>query len=291
VKPQTLPPPRAVALSIMEVAAESLAPPPAKPVPPLVPAFVPRVEAPDLTALELEASGTKRRSGRGKGLLLLAALGGLGAGAWLARGEPVVAAAWTAVEGAAGRVVPALTRALERVAGEAAPPLAAKSAEAPPSEVRTNTAALEPARPTSAPGAAESLPVLRLQELPALAAAGEARDTSRAPSAAREPSQAHSREARESAAAAREPAAAGSRPGRAELVAAMNQVASAAASCGERTGPVRVQITFGESGVARSVRVSGEGLTPQLRSCISSAASRARVSAFSGEPITVAKSL
>lgn len=80
-------------------------------------------------------------------------------------------------------------------------------------------------------------------------------------------------------------------PTRAELMAALNQVASVASGCGERGGPVRVVIAFAPSGVARSIQVSGKELPSQVRSCIIGAASRARVGSFSGEQVTVSKTL
>jgi hypothetical protein len=81
------------------------------------------------------------------------------------------------------------------------------------------------------------------------------------------------------------------RPSRSDLVAALGQVASAASGCGERGGPVRVVISFANSGVARSVQVSGADLPSTTRSCMIGAASRARVPAFSGDPVTVSKTL
>jgi hypothetical protein len=80
-------------------------------------------------------------------------------------------------------------------------------------------------------------------------------------------------------------------PTRASLVAALSEVAAAAAGCGEREGPVKVVLTFGPSGVARSIQVSGKDLPSGTRSCIARAASRARVPAFEGDPITVGKTL
>jgi hypothetical protein len=80
-------------------------------------------------------------------------------------------------------------------------------------------------------------------------------------------------------------------PSRSDLVGALSRVAGAASGCGERGGPVRVVITFASSGVARSIQVSGADLPAPTRSCIIGAASRARVPAFSGEPVTVSKSL
>jgi hypothetical protein len=81
------------------------------------------------------------------------------------------------------------------------------------------------------------------------------------------------------------------RPSRAALQEALGQVARAASGCGERGGPVRVTLSFANSGVARSIQVSGTDLPAATRSCMISAASRARVPAFSGDPVTVAKTL
>lgn len=83
----------------------------------------------------------------------------------------------------------------------------------------------------------------------------------------------------------------GDGPARADLISALSRVAGAASGCGERGGAVRVVITFASSGVARSINVSGKDLPPATRSCIIGAASRARVPAFSGEPVTVSKTL
>lgn len=85
--------------------------------------------------------------------------------------------------------------------------------------------------------------------------------------------------------------ASSSGPSRAELVSALSQVGRAAGSCGERVGPVRVIISFASSGVARSIRVSGSNLARETRSCLIAAASRARISPFAGDPVTVSKTL
>jgi len=87
------------------------------------------------------------------------------------------------------------------------------------------------------------------------------------------------------------PVAAPVSPSRSDLVSAMSGVARASSGCGERGGPVRVVVTFASSGVARSIQVSGSDLPSATRSCIISAASRARVSAFTGDPVTVSKAL
>jgi len=103
--------------------------------------------------------------------------------------------------------------------------------------------------------------------------------------------QAVSRAARSAPAAAPEPVALPTAPSRADLLAAMAQVSRASSGCGERGGPVRVVMSFASSGVARSIQVSGSDLPASTRSCIISAASRARVGAFSGDPVTVSKAL
>jgi hypothetical protein len=68
-------------------------------------------------------------------------------------------------------------------------------------------------------------------------------------------------------------------------------VAQTSAGCGERGGPVRVVVTFASSGVARGVQVSGRDLPSATRSCIIGAASRARVPAFEGVPVSASKTL
>lgn len=80
-------------------------------------------------------------------------------------------------------------------------------------------------------------------------------------------------------------------PSRGDLLQALGRVAGAASGCGERPGPVRLIMSFAQSGVARSIQVTGAGLPAQTRSCIIAAASRARVPAFGGEPVTVSKTL
>jgi hypothetical protein len=87
------------------------------------------------------------------------------------------------------------------------------------------------------------------------------------------------------------PSSHGDGPSRAELVGALSRVAGAASGCGERGGPVRLVMTFTNSGVARSIQVSGSDLPAATRSCIIGAASRARIGAFSGAAVTVSKTL
>ncbi|MDF3070692.1 MAG: hypothetical protein K0R38_6293 [Polyangiaceae bacterium] len=83
----------------------------------------------------------------------------------------------------------------------------------------------------------------------------------------------------------------GGAPSRSDLMNALNGVARAAGGCGDRGGPVRVVLSFANSGVARSIQVTGPELPAATRSCIIGAASRARIPAFTGDPVTVSKTL
>jgi len=132
----------------------------------------------------------------------------------------------------------------------------------------------EPANATARVAAAErsNIPTLSIADLPLLGAASPASGT-------------HARIKGPRA----QPSDAG--PGRAQLLAALSQVARSASSCGERGGPVRLVMSFGSTGVARGIRVSGSDLPAATRSCIIRAASRAHVPAFSGDPVTIGKTL
>jgi hypothetical protein len=143
--------------------------------------------------------------------------------------------------------------------------------------------ACEPTRTSSTISASthtgSSIPTVSIADLPLAGSRGVATMASRA----------------ESGRAAARSSASGTssneKPSRSALVEALGQVARAASGCGERGGPVRVVVTFANSGVARSIQVSGADLPASTRSCMISAASRARVPAFTGEPVTVAKTL
>ena len=132
-----------------------------------------------------------------------------------------------------------------------------------------------------------SIPIVAVADLPLLetarASGVEARDVR--PQGRASPS------TRAERASAPRPSGAGAAPSRQELSAALNQVAGVASGCGERDAPVRVVISFANSGVARSIQVSGKDLPSRVRSCIIGAASRARIASFSGDPVTVSKSL
>ena len=78
---------------------------------------------------------------------------------------------------------------------------------------------------------------------------------------------------------------------RAELARVVARAAASAKGCG--SGPVIAQVvaTFGPSGTARAVHFGSPSAPAALRSCILRTSSRARVSPFVGEPVTVSKSL
>jgi hypothetical protein len=82
----------------------------------------------------------------------------------------------------------------------------------------------------------------------------------------------------------------GSGAERASLARALGSAAAAARGCGD--GPVSAQVivTFGPSGVARSVHF---GVAPRvaLRSCVLNAVARTHIAPFTGDPITVSKTL
>jgi hypothetical protein len=143
--------------------------------------------------------------------------------------------------------------------------------------VAAAAAVADPARaaaPAQQPTAASSIPRVAVSDLPLLGVTdSDARGKAMA---------------RATSAASR---GSGEGPSRAELVGALSRVAGAASGCGERGGPVRLVMTFTNSGVARSIQVSGADLPPATRSCIIGAASRARVGAFSGAAVTVSKTL
>lgn len=139
-------------------------------------------------------------------------------------------------------------------------------------------------------------PIVLLSDLPVLSGRGSSATRSgsetRAASAETRASSASAHALRSSSnASSGNAAGSASAPSRADLVSALSQVARAAAGCGERPGPVRVVVTFGSSGVAKHIQVSGSDLQGEVRSCIFSAASRARVPAFTGDPVTVSKTL
>ncbi|MES1184471.1 MAG: hypothetical protein ABUL60_11690 [Myxococcales bacterium] len=143
--------------------------------------------------------------------------------------------------------------------------------------------ACEPSRTSSNISAStlsgSSIPTVSIADLPLAGSRGVAPTASRADSG------------RVAARSSASGASGNEKPSRSALVEALSQVARAASGCGERGGPVRVVVTFANSGVARSIQVSGADLPANTRSCMIGAASRARVPAFTGEPVTVSKTL
>jgi hypothetical protein len=149
---------------------------------------------------------------------------------------------------------------------------------APPTIMAAAAPACEPTKTVTASTLAGSgIPTVSIADLPLVGARGVTALASH-PVASR-------------AAARTTPTSSNGRPSRSALVEALSQVARAASGCGERGGPVRVTVSFANSGVARSIQVSGADLPAETRSCIIGAASRARVPAFEGDPLTVAKTL
>jgi hypothetical protein len=165
------------------------------------------------------------------------------------------------------------------------------AAAAPPAAPQVAAAAAAPA-PACEPQAAapttltssSGIPTVSVADLPLMGAKGVSATTlASTPSGSGRAARSH--------ASSGSGASPGGRPSRSDLVAALSQVAQAAGGCGERGGPVRVVVSFANSGVARSVQVSGADLPSTTRSCMIGAASRARVPAFTGEPVTVSKTL
>ncbi len=156
-------------------------------------------------------------------------------------------------------------------------------ASAPPAAAAIATAPLcEPTQPATTL-ANLTIPTIAVADLPLAGAANVASTTASrgAPRGASNHSAARSTSAGGGSGA----------PSRSDLIGALSQVGRAASNCGERGGPVRVVVSFTNSGVARSIQVSGSDLPASTRSCIIGAASRARVPAFSGDPVIVAKTL
>lgn len=172
--------------------------------------------------------------------------------------------AWLARGGLASEPADA---AAPPVAALATPPLAPAAAPTPPCPLPPTATARESV-------ANSHIPLVSVSELPLLRAT-----TTRGASAERLRKRRYPNPS------------SGNAPNRSELGSVLGQVSRSAESCGERNGPVRVVVTFGNSGAARSVQVSGPGVPSTTRSCIASTAARARVPAFQGEPITVSKTL
>lgn len=76
-----------------------------------------------------------------------------------------------------------------------------------------------------------------------------------------------------------------------EIARAVAQAARAATACGMSPQSGRVAITFSPSGAVRSVQMEEAFAEREVGACVLRAMGRARVTAFSGEPVTVRKSL
>jgi hypothetical protein len=86
------------------------------------------------------------------------------------------------------------------------------------------------------------------------------------------------------------PGASSSGPDRAGLARALGGAAAAARSCG--AGPVTAQVlvTFGPSGVARNIHFA-TAPPVAMRSCVLNAVARARIAPYTGDLVTVSKTL
>lgn len=172
----------------------------------------------------------------------------------------------------------------------------AAAAMASPAQNSPAAAACEPASTPTQPARAEKSgpPAISIGDLPLAGGRSAAATTTHTAAPTGPATHVAARAARSTPAdaPAAAPASLPTAPSRTDLMAAMSQVARASSGCGERgDGPVRVVVSFASSGVARSIQVSGAGLPASTRSCIIGAASRARVGAFSGDPVTVSKAL
>jgi hypothetical protein len=155
-------------------------------------------------------------------------------------------------------------------------PAASSELASLPNALASRPVACEPTSAAPATASQSTIPTVAVTDLPLVGAAAEGTTPSSHGMASR-----HSRA----------DSADGNGPSRASLVSALGRVAQSASGCGERGGPVRVVMSFSPTGVARSIQVSGADLPTSTRSCIIGAASRARVPAFSGDPVTVSKTL
>ncbi|MDQ2643278.1 MAG: hypothetical protein M3020_05660, partial [Myxococcota bacterium] len=72
---------------------------------------------------------------------------------------------------------------------------------------------------------------------------------------------------------------------------AVGNAARSAASCGESPQSGRVAITFSPSGAVRSVQMEEPFAERDVGACVLRAMGRAKVSAFTGDPVTVRKSV
>lgn len=184
------------------------------------------------------------------------------------------------VAGAAAKVAaspePAAPAAEERVPDRDAPNRAAR-------EVVSRAAAAPRSEPRSAPEPKEEPAPERkpssLDEAMAQAAGAT-------PRAAPEPA----RDESESEPAA-EPKSASGGPDLKEISKAVSSAARAASSCGASPQSGRVAITFSPSGAVRSVQMEQQYDERDVGSCVLRAMGRVKVSAFSGDPVTVRKSV
>jgi len=80
-------------------------------------------------------------------------------------------------------------------------------------------------------------------------------------------------------------------PDRSALVRALSSAARAASGCGEGPVSTQVVVTFAPSGVARAVHFASGAPQVGLRSCVLNAVARAHIPPFTGDAVTVSKTL
>lgn len=152
----------------------------------------------------------------------------------------------------------------------------------PNSAAESHTAAPPAAAPMS------TIPVVPVVDLPVEAGRG-AMLASIAPSSAvlgGHPSSATAR----APSAASTPTTPSVGPDRAALARALGGAAAAARNCGEGPVSAQVVVTYAGSGVARNIHFASPPPVA-LRSCVLNAVARSRVAPFTGDPVTVSKTL
>jgi len=147
---------------------------------------------------------------------------------------------------------------------------------------RPKLATAVPTRAEPAPRPASTIPVVPIVDLP-VEAGRRAVLASLAPSYASPGSHAAS-------ASARTPSAPGAGPDRAALARALGGAAAAARNCGDGPVSAQVVVTYAPSGVARNIHFAAAPPVA-MRSCVLNAVARSRVAPFSGDAVTVSKTL
>jgi predicted Zn finger-like uncharacterized protein len=194
-------------------------------------------------------------------------------------------------------VTPAKPAATEPASAPASESAVASAAAAPSAEPSTSATAARTAPANTGAAAPAQAPLAHAASTPpAHAAATAPRESTPKESASKESA---SRESSDTDTSSKETSAAPATGGAAtpfDTAAAkevLTSTAANAASCKEMGGPTgngRVSITFATSGRPTSVAVTGDLAGTTVGSCVARLFRAARVPAFTGEPVTVAKS-